>query len=330
MVASQKSKIKVVEKVIKAYLSRMERSYKKELRRINYKKVGRPYKFPKSFIEFSALIKVLFSLTYRELSAIIELITHIKISKTQLHKRLNKIKLDLDIRQLLKEELTLIVDSTGFKPYQRGDWRIIKHENGIIKERNGYIKVSAVVDEKGIILSLVVGDSTLHDVEMFEEHLNDLEMFKLKGVKIKALYGDGAYDTYRIYRKLKELGIKPIIRPRKNGVIHYSSVDGHLYTERDAHLKEIKTWGYEKWRSRFEYGKRWIVESVFSALKRRNNELIRSKKLCYIEKEIERMVWVHNLLRIKAMGLSDNSGIIICLIVELADRACKSQFHTHL
>ena len=66
--------------------------------------------------------------------------------------------------------------------------------------------------------------------------------------------------------------IKGIIRVRKNGRINYSKKDDHLYTDRDVYLKEMKENGYAGWSKKHRYGKRWIVESVISVLKRMNNE----------------------------------------------------------
>ena len=322
--ATSFTKDDIVNRIIKTYRLEIENpsAYKKELRRMNYRKIGRPYRFTNSFIKFCAFLKEIFSFTYRKLSIVVESMTGIKISKTQLHYRINKLNIDFGfVKQLLKnKKLELVVDSTGFKPSNRGEWKIIKHENGIIKERNGYIKLSIVVDNHGLIFSVVFGDSNLHDVELFEEHLRDIEGLKERNVKITSLYGDGAYDTYRIFRKLRELGIKPVIKPRKNGKINFSKKDNHLYMKRDVYLKEIREEGYEEWKNKHKYGKRWIVESVFSVLKRMNNEVIKSRKTKYIEKEIERLIWVYNRIRVEMIKIKEGAKIKFYLVVELADR----------
>ena len=145
--ATSTSREDITWRIIKTYGLKIKNSYKKELRRMNYRKLGRPFRFTSTLIELSAFIREKFSLTYRDLSYFIESIIGIRISKTQLHERINRLNLDFTslLNSLNNKELILIVDSTGFKPSNRGEWRIIKHEKGIIKKRNGYVKVSAIV-----------------------------------------------------------------------------------------------------------------------------------------------------------------------------------------
>ena len=82
---------------------------------------------------------------------------------------------------------------------------MILYERGKTNQRNGGIKVSQIVDLDGVIYSLVFGDSNLQDSEMFREHLKDLKELISRGFKIISLYRDGAYDSFWIFRELKEL-----------------------------------------------------------------------------------------------------------------------------
>ncbi len=57
---------------------------------------------------------------------------------------------NLSYRRLIIElflVLAVAMDATGFKPTNRGDWRIINHEDGEVK-REGYIKLMAGIDLK--------------------------------------------------------------------------------------------------------------------------------------------------------------------------------------
>lgn len=117
------------------------------------------------------------------------------------------------------------------------------------------------------------------------------------------------------------MGITPVIKPRKNGRIRYSRIDGHLYTQRDVHLKEIREYGYDEWKEKYKYGKRWMVETVFSVLKRMNNEVIRSRKLGYMVKELERLVWAYDLIRVNVLMLKNGKRREILIVLELWDKA---------
>ena len=58
----------------------------------------------------------------------------------------------------------------------------------------------------------------------------------------------------------------------------------------------IKKLGYEPWSKKFEYGKRWSSEIVFSKLKRLFGETVRSKKEENIRQEFTIKIWIYNML----------------------------------
>ncbi|HSF50137.1 MAG TPA: hypothetical protein VLA74_05180 [Nitrososphaeraceae archaeon] len=66
-------------------------SQRKELSKMNKKKVGRPFLYPNSYVEFLAFLKVGFSISYRTVQGIIRgLAEYIKIEEihfTQLRRR---------------------------------------------------------------------------------------------------------------------------------------------------------------------------------------------------------------------------------------------------
>jgi len=61
-------------------------------------------------------------------------------------------------------------------------------------------------------------------------------------------------------------------------------------------VREYKRVGYEKWREEVGYGKRWRVESTFSALKRIFREGVRASSTEQMFREVEMRIMIYNLM----------------------------------
>jgi len=266
------------------------REWKSQLQTMNNKKVGAPFKYPRSFILLAAVLLYLKHLSYRRLVAELYILTGIRISKSQLYDRIMKLSLSININGFLNEKLMEIaVDATGFKPTEKGNWRNISHENGEVK-RNGYIKLMAAVDVETLsILSGFIGDAQTADITLFEP------MFEEIKDKTKVLYGDGSFDTFKVYRKCIEAGIIPVIRPDKNAIARYNK-DGLPRDLRSYYVEFIKKNGYREWSKRFNFGKRWLIEIAYSKFKRLFGETVKSKKEENIRQEFTLKIWIYNAL----------------------------------
>ena len=70
------------------------KSQRRELTNMNKKKVGRPFLYPDSYVEFLAFIKIGFSISYRTVQGIVRgLAEYIRIEEihfTQLRRRIKK------------------------------------------------------------------------------------------------------------------------------------------------------------------------------------------------------------------------------------------------
>ncbi len=84
-----------------------------------------------------------------------------------------------------------------------------------------------------------------------------------KKAKIEKILADGAYDTRDNFNLLEKKGIESGIKIRKNA---NPRARGSSYRKRC--VRELKEIGYEEWKERHDYGKRWAVEGVFSSVKR--------------------------------------------------------------
>lgn len=137
------------------------------------------------------------------------------------------------------------------------------------KSRKGYLKIHVVVDissrkkneKKAKILSLNVTTEKVHDSKVLSILVHDI----VRKQNIDAntvVVADGSYDNNKIFQFLSFNNIKPSIKVRKNARIRN---DNHY--KRNIAIVEQKT-DFNKWKNSVSYGKRWMVESVFSSMKR--------------------------------------------------------------
>lgn len=268
-------------------------SWKGELDAMNEGKPGRPFEYPDSYIEFLAFLKVGFDIPYRmvqgvarALSRYVRLIEEVHF--TQIRRRmiaLLKGKKPSEMVGKLEEgegPITIVVDSSGLSTTNRGsyieeEWR---------RERRKYLKLHIVADKDS---KKIVG------FRVTSEHTGDSKKFiplvkevSRKG-KIAKAYADAAYDSRRNFNLLEELRIEPAIKIRRNS--RTRSLGSPLRKEEALLVKRL---GYEGWKRLKEYGKRWIAEIVFSALKRALGEALRSRRFLAQKAEASLKVMLYN------------------------------------
>jgi hypothetical protein len=198
---------------------------------------------------------------------------------TAIHKRINK----LDIRKNpnITGSIVLAVDSTGIKVTNRGDWMRHKWDH----TRRGFLKIHVGVDvSTKQILALKITDERSHD----SKHLSYLVRESSKHGKITKLFGDGAYDSREIFSHLNNKGIVAAIRVRKNSIPKSRG----CYSQKMTVISQ--TADYSKWSASVSYGSRWIVESIFSAIKRMFGKEVRSKKRRNIIQELTLKTSLYN------------------------------------
>ena len=111
------------------------------------------------------------------------------------------------------------------------------------------------------------------------------------GKKIKAVYADGAYDSRENFNFLDKEEIEPIIRIRKN-----ASTKARGSPARAEMVRERKEIGYEGWKDKYKYGKRWAVETFFSGVKRTFGETSRARSVDGIFQEVKLKFLFYNML----------------------------------
>ena len=266
----------------------MER-WDEELQEMNYKKRGRPYTFPESLMTFLAFIHVAF-LPFRQMEGFLRKLSEY-ISKlhaadySTICKRLQKMNIDLPLQDT-GNDVIIALDSSGMKVSNRGEW--MRHK---WKVRKGWIKVHIAVDVKTKkLLALDITDERTGDGKMLKPLIKDAKK-NANGRKIKAVYGDGGYDSKENFNFLDKEGIEPIIKTRKN-----ASTRARGSPARAKCVRERKKIGYEGWRDKYKYGKRWAAETFFSGIKRTFGETTKAKTTESMFQEVKMKFVFYNML----------------------------------
>jgi len=258
------------------------KNWQRELREMNRKKNGAPYKFPDSFILFASVIYSFFRMPYRQLEGFIDKLGTfvpglISADYTTLHRRISKLAFQIDIPE---DDVVVAVDSTGMKVTNRGEWMREKHG----KVRRGWLKVHVAVD---------VETKKLLSIEVTEEKVADSEVLRplLKDLNIKDGLMDGAFDTNDAFDFIKEKGVDcPGIKIRENAIV------GKEPTPRSNAVLEFLKNGYNGWKQMHQYGRRWAVEGYFSSIKRILGETVRASSVDGMISEILRSFILYNMI----------------------------------
>ena len=258
------------------------KNWGRELREMNRRKRGAPYKYPNTFITFTSIIYAFFRMPYRQLEGFIGKISVyepglVAADYTTLHKRISKQDLGIEIPE---NDAIVAVDSTGIKVTNRGDWMREKHGT----KRRGWLKVHVAVD---------VESKRLLSLEVTEEDTSDSEVLRplLKDVNIEEGLMDGAYDTNDAFEFMKSKGVDcPGIKIRENAVV------GKWESARSTAVLEFKKMGYKGWKQMHQYGRRWAAEGFFSSIKRIFGETVRASSPEGMVAEIKRAFILYNIL----------------------------------
>ena len=252
-----------------------------EIKEMNYRKVGQPYLYPNSMIEFLAMFYAK-GFSYRELKGIIlglskRLSNFPVICFSQIRKRIKKLPLSFKAKS---NNLDVGIDATGNKVSNRGEWIREKW-----KVRRGWIKVVIMGDTKGNIIDIRIGNEDL------DERAAGRGMLRKNKKHIKKTLMDGWHDCEDTFDLCNKLGIEPGIKIREN-----ASENGL-----GARAKEVslyKNIGYKKWAEEKGYGYRWVAtEGIFSTTKRLFGECVRSHKIRNMYHEAKLKFWTYQKIK---------------------------------
>jgi hypothetical protein len=208
---------------------------------------------------------------------------------SNINRRINR--LDIKVNNHDKSNLQyddyfiIAIDSTGVKVTNRGEW--IRHKWNV---KRGYLKIHLAVDtKKKRIISLNVTSEQVHDSQVLSVLIDDITMNQNKVVD--AMIADGSYDNNKNFQYLSFKGINPIIKVRKNSRCRKTN---HYLRNKTVKMQKDNL---ENWKDSVSYGKRWIVETVFSCIKRMFGEYITAIRFENMVKEIILKASLYNLFQ---------------------------------
>ena len=142
------------------------------------------------------------------------------------------------------------------------------------------IHIVVNVKTKNILSIKVTDDEHVHDSKVLPKLINDI--IKLdKKITMGELFADGTYEGNDIFRYLSDNGILPYIKVRKNAKVGWKKGNILRNLSVISQKKDLERWKYS-----VSYGQRWIVEIVFSCLKRMFGEYVYSVRLKNMIQEI--------------------------------------------
>lgn len=244
-----------------------------ELERMNAGKEGGRYEYPDSFAQYLACVKIGRRFDYRGLEGFTRrLIEQVKpalaaqgMSPTQLdllkapdystlQRRITKAKLDPKTISLLEEgqEYYVALDSSGLRVTNRGEWLRRKYGHKGRKSRGWFrVHIDAIRQTgqtSGIrVTQEAVGDSKSGD-SILRETANRADA---ANAQLTKAYGDGGYDTKRMFDTAAERGVEPVFKIRKT-----ASGRAHGSPERKRRVHEYQSLGYRDWAGHKRYGLR--------------------------------------------------------------------------
>ena len=252
-----------------------------ELEKMNEGKEGRKFVYPDSFIKLLGYMRAYFHLPYRQTEGVVRAHATNTVPSipdySRICRRINRLNItisDVDKSSLHDHYFVIAIDSTGIKVSNRGEW--IRHKWNV---KRGYLKIHVAVDiKRKRILSLNVTSEQVHDGKVLSELVDDITIKQNKIVDTAIM--DGSYDSNQNFQLLSFKDIQPVIKVRKNSSCR--KTNHHL---RNKTVKMQKN-NLQEWKDSLRYGQRWIVETVFSCIKRLFGEYVTAIRFENMIKEI--------------------------------------------
>jgi len=174
--------------------------------------------------------------------------------------------------------LHLVIDSSGFKVFGEGEWKVRQH--GYSKRRT-WRKLHLGVDEKtATIVAAVATTNNFRDNEVLGELLEQVpqsvesveSVEGVEGVQLEQVSGDGGYDSSNCYELLEERGVRATIPPCRGARLADLDKRPHLAQrnaaiERIRELDEESEQGRKKWKEEVGYHRRSLAETAFFRVK---------------------------------------------------------------
>jgi Transposase DDE domain len=108
---------------------------------------------------------------------------------------------------------------------------------------------------------------------------------------VDSMIADGSYDNNKNFQYLSFRGIKPAIKVRKNSRCRKTN---HYLRNKTVKMQKNNL---QQWKVSVNYGQRWIVETVFSCIKRMFGEYVTAIRFDNMVKEMMLKASLYNLFQ---------------------------------
>jgi hypothetical protein len=227
-------------------------------------KVGRPFVYSDTAIECLLVMRELFRLPYRQTEglgrSLVELMqVDVTIPDfTSLAKQAAKLGVSLDVVGR-RGPIDVVVDSTGLKVYGEGEWKMRTHGKS---KRRTWRKLHLAVNPKTQeIEAEVLTENSGHDADQVQDLLDQIP------VPVDTFYGDGGYDKWKVYGKLADEEIQPVIPPQHNAKIKQHGNASAAPLPRDEAIRAIRRQGRKAWKKNVGYHRRSLSETAMYRMK---------------------------------------------------------------
>src|SRR5918994_6292980 len=175
--------------------------------------------------------------------------------------------------------LHLLLDSTGLKLFEKGEWNNEKHG----RARRSWRKLHLAVDaETSEIVARVLTGKEAGDAGQVPVLLEQVQG------EIASVMADGAYDGEPVYRAIEahqpQATPSIVVPPRRSASL--SSQADTDPSQRDGHIRLIQEHGRSAWRKATGYGRRSLVETAIGRYKALIGPRLRARTLAAQQGEV--------------------------------------------
>jgi len=268
-------------------------------------KPGSPFIYSDAAIETALTVRKVFRLPYRQTEGLLaslfqqrgEQIAAPHYSTLCRRGRFLLVKLPKND----KEEVHVVIDSSGVKVYGDGEWQRKKH--GETKKR-GWKKIHVAIDDDGEIRATEVTDEDTGDSSVAKSLLDQ------EPAPITAAFMDGAYDKRKVYDALQEHEVSHIaIPPRKDAKIWRHGNRAGPKHPRDENLRQIRKKGRQQWKEDSNYHQRSLVENTMFRYKTILGEKVMAREDSRQRTELKLGFSILN--RMFQLGMPDSYAVMV-------------------
>jgi hypothetical protein len=264
---------------------------------------GRDCLYSDQAVETALTIRKLFRLPLRQteglLTSLIQRL-HLPIAVpnyTTLSRR--GASLTINLATSHKDEVDIVIDSSGVTVYRAGEWNTKRHGK---KKAKRWKKIHVAIDDDGEVRAGEVTEESIHDADGVTSLLSQ------ETASVRSLTADGAYDTHQVYTICQTHSIpQVVIPPRKNARIWQHGNRLEPEHPRDSNLRLMRKQGRTFWKQVTHYHRRSRVEATIFRYKTILGHYVLSREAT--RQRIELLLGFKILNRMWQLGMPDSYAV---------------------